>query len=65
MGNSGVGMVLGQDTIYLWVIGVIVLGLLLAYGAMKAGRLRRSEREQLDRNTQATQGREDPYKRPT
>jgi hypothetical protein len=37
----------------LWAAGIIVLGLALAYGTLKAGRLRRSERERSDRNTQA------------
>ncbi|MBI5261358.1 MAG: hypothetical protein HY852_06010 [Bradyrhizobium sp.] len=66
MSDSGIGMILGQTSVnmlYLWVIGVVVLGLLLAYGAIKAGRLRRDERAKIDRNTQAAQRREDPYKR--
>jgi hypothetical protein len=41
-----------------------VLGGILVYGVSKAGYLRRGERAQLDRNTEATQRREDPYKRP-
>ncbi|WP_024510978.1 hypothetical protein [Bradyrhizobium sp. ARR65] len=36
-----------------WAAGIIVLGLALAYAAMRAGWLRRNERERLDRNTQA------------
>jgi beta-lactamase regulating signal transducer with metallopeptidase domain len=37
----------------LWVAGVVVLGFALAYGTLKAGRLRRTERERSDRNSQA------------
>ncbi len=36
-----------------WAAGIVVLGLVLAYAAVRAGWLRRHEREQLDRNTQA------------
>ncbi len=32
---------------------IVIIGLFLAYGATRAGRLRRSERERLDRNTEA------------
>jgi hypothetical protein len=49
--------------IFVWVIGVVVLGLVLAYGIVRAGRLRRGERERLDRNTRRTQQVEDPQKR--
>ena len=67
MGDSGI-VVFGHTSVgalWLWVIGAVVLGLVLAYGAMKAGYLRRGERAQLDRNTEAVQRREDPYKRPS
>ena len=40
-------------------VGIIVLGLFLAYGTTRAGRLRRSERERLDRNTQAVRHQEE------
>ena len=49
--------------ISVWVIGVVVLGLVLAYGLRRAGRLRPREREQLDQNTRRTQQAEDPQKR--
>jgi|GEM_PF-2515008 hypothetical protein len=68
MSDSGIGMILGHGSVgmlWLWVIGVVVLGVLLAYGAMKAGYLRRDERARLDRKTEETQRREDPYKRPS
>lgn len=31
---------------------IIIVGLFIAYGSMRAGRLRRSERDRLDRNTE-------------
>ena len=68
MSDSGIGMLLGHlsaNLLWLWFIGAFVLGGVLAYGVMKAGRLRGSERAQLDRNTEARQRQEDPYKRPT
>jgi len=68
MSDSGIGMLLGQlsaNLLWLWFIGAFVLGGALVYGVMKAGHLRRSERTQLDRNTEARQRQEDPYKRPT
>ncbi len=37
--------------VVLWGIGIIILGLVLVYGVMRAGRLRRSERERIDRRT--------------
>jgi hypothetical protein len=45
MGETSLGM------LWLWFIGAGLLGLVLAYGIMRAGRLRRGERERLDRNT--------------
>jgi hypothetical protein len=50
--------------LWLWFIGAAVLGFALVYGVWRAGRLRRSERERLDRNTKTTQRSEDPQKRP-
>jgi hypothetical protein len=49
--------------LWLWVIGVVILGIIIAYGVIKAGRLSRAERERLDHNTVATQTHEDPVKR--
>ena len=67
MGNSGVGMLLGDTSVTLWMmfLGTFILGAAILYGVMKSGRLRRSERAQLDRNTEAAQRRDDPQKRPT
>ena len=50
--------------LWLWLIGAAVLGLVLAYGLLKAGHLGRGERERLDRNTKTIQRSEDPQKSP-
>jgi hypothetical protein len=53
---SGVGMNLGNTSfqlLALWFIGAAVLGIVIAYGVSRAGRLNRSERETLDRRTVA------------
>ncbi|WP_445217012.1 hypothetical protein ACKWRH_33560 [Bradyrhizobium sp. Pa8] len=66
MGNSGVGMLLGDTSaslLWLWFLSAFVLGGAILYGVMKSGRLRRSERAQLDRTTKAAQRRDDPQKR--
>jgi cytochrome c-type biogenesis protein CcmH/NrfF len=66
MGNSGVGMLLGDSSVMaLWMmfIGAFILGGTILYGVMKTGRLRRNERAQLDRNTEMAQRRDDPEKR--
>jgi hypothetical protein len=68
MSDSGIGMLLGHlsaNLLWLWFIGAFLLGAVLVYGVSKSGRLRRSERAQLDRNTQTRQRQEDPHKRPT
>ncbi|MET4631033.1 hypothetical protein ABIB83_008093 [Bradyrhizobium sp. I1.8.5] len=68
MGNSGVGMLLGDTSVTaLWMlfIGAFILGGAILYGVLKTGRLSRSESAQLDRNTEAAQRRDDPQKRPT
>jgi hypothetical protein len=52
----------GAPAIGLWVLGVVILGAALAYGAMRAGWLKPRERAQLDQNTRAQQHREDPQK---
>lgn len=65
MGNSGVGMLLGDlsvTTVWMLFIGAFILGAAILYGVLKSGRLRRSERAQLDRNTAAAQRRDDPQK---
>jgi hypothetical protein len=59
--------VLGETSyamVWLWFIGAALLGAVLAYGVMRAGNLRRSERARLDRDTVKTQQAEDPQKRP-
>lgn len=48
--------------LWLWVIGVIILAIVIAYVTMKAGRLRRAERERLDQRTAQTRRQEDPVK---
>jgi hypothetical protein len=66
MGNSGVGMLLGDvsaTALWLWFIGAFILGAAILYGVLRTGRLRRSERAQLDRNAEAAQSRYDPQKR--
>ena len=68
MSDSGIGMLLGHlsaNLLWLWFIGAFLLGGVLAYGMAKAGRLRRSERARLDRDTEALQRQEDPHKRPS
>lgn len=66
MGNSGVGMLLGDvlaTALWRWFIGAFILGAAILYGVLRTGRLRRSERAQLDRITEAAQSRDDPQKR--
>ncbi len=63
MENSGVGMLLGDTSVTaLWMmfIGGLILGGTILYGVMKTGKLRRSERAQLDRNREMAQRRDDP-----
>jgi hypothetical protein len=43
----------GAQTFWLWGAGIIILGLILAYAATRAGRLRPGERARLDQNTEA------------
>jgi len=67
MGNTGVGMLLGDLSVkgvWLMFLGAFVLGIAIWYGVRRSGDLRRSERGQLDRNTEAAQRRDDPQ-RPT
>lgn len=50
----------GAETFWAWGIGILILGLILAYAAIRAGRLRPGERARLDQNTRnafATQDR--------
>jgi hypothetical protein len=65
MGNTGVGMLLGNTSVIgVWMlfIGAFVLGGAILYGVLRTGRLSRGERAQLDRNTEAAQRRDDPQK---
>ncbi|WP_247388357.1 MULTISPECIES: hypothetical protein [unclassified Bradyrhizobium] len=66
MGNSGVGMLLGDTSatmVWMLFLGAFVLGGAILYGVIRSGHLRRSERAQLDRNTQAAQDLDDPQRR--
>jgi hypothetical protein len=45
--------------IALWGVGIVLLGLVLAYAANRAGWFSRGERRQLDQNTRVAQSRED------
>lgn len=65
MGNTGVGMLLGDLSVkgvWLLFLGAAILGIAIWYGIRRSGHLRRSERAQLDRNTEAAQRRDDPQK---
>lgn len=65
MGNSGVGMLLGDFSVkgvWLLFLGAVILGVAMWYGIRRSGHLRRSERAQLDQNTEAAQRRDDPQK---
>jgi hypothetical protein len=65
MGDSGVGMILGHlsvNLLYVWGIGIVLLGVALWYGLRRGGNLRRRERARLDANTRAAQIRDDPHK---
>ena len=65
MGNTGVGMLLGDlsvKAVWLLFLGAAVLGIAIWYGVRRSGHLRRSEQAQLDRNTEAVQRRDDAQK---
>jgi predicted RND superfamily exporter protein len=53
---------ISYSLLWLWVLGVIVLGIALAYGIHRAGRLSRSERDRLSARTAMRQQSEDPQK---
>ncbi|NPU14616.1 hypothetical protein HL667_05475 [Bradyrhizobium sp. 83012] len=44
----------GAATFWGWGIGIVILGLVLAYAATRSGRLRPGERARLDENTRAS-----------
>jgi hypothetical protein len=48
-----------SPALWLWVLGVVVLGAALAFGAVRAGWLGPRERAQLDQNTRAVRDPED------
>jgi hypothetical protein len=54
----------GFPPVFLWFVGVGVLGLALWYGVSRTGWLSRRQRAQLDANTRARQRADDPQKRP-
>ena len=54
---------ISMQMLYIWAIGIVILGAVLAYGIKKSGRLSRRETEQLDENTRLAQRRDDPKKR--
>jgi hypothetical protein len=60
-----VGDYFSAHMIYLWAAAIVLLGIVIAYGVTRSGRLSRRERRQLDENTRAAQNRDDPQKRPT
>jgi hypothetical protein len=47
---------------YILGVAIVLLGVVLAYGMMKTGRLSQRERKQLDRNALEAQRRDDPQK---
>lgn len=49
----------------LWGVGIIILAVVLVYGVMRAGRLRRSERERIDQRTIELQRAEQQAERST
>ncbi|CCE07542.1 conserved hypothetical protein [Bradyrhizobium sp. STM 3843] len=53
----------GAETFWGWGIGIIILGLVLAYAAIRAGRLRPAERARLDQNTRDTFAAQDRMER--
>jgi hypothetical protein len=48
-----------SPALWLWVLGVVILGAALAYGAVHAGWLKPRERAQLDQTTRARRDPED------
>jgi len=55
----------GAATFWGWGIGIVILGLILAYAAMRSGRLRPGERARLDENTQVNMAAHDAAERNT
>jgi hypothetical protein len=60
-----VGDYYSAHMIYIWAAAIVLLGIVIAYGVTRSGRLSRRERRQLDENTRVAQNRDDPQKRPT
>ncbi|CCD98063.1 hypothetical protein [Bradyrhizobium sp. STM 3809] len=55
----------GVTTFWGWGIGIVILGLLLAYAATRSGRLRPGERARLDEKTHASLAAHDQSERAT
>ncbi|MGJ4928380.1 hypothetical protein ACQR1I_15370 [Bradyrhizobium sp. HKCCYLS2038] len=55
----------GAATFWGWGLGIVILGLVLAFAATRAGRLRPGERAQLDENTRASLAAHDRAERGT
>jgi hypothetical protein len=53
----------GAATFWGWGIGIVVLGIILAYAATRSGRLRPGERARLDENTRASMAAHDRAER--
>jgi len=53
----------GAATFWGWGIGIVILGLILAYAATRSGRLRPGERARLDENTRANMAAHDRAER--
>jgi hypothetical protein len=47
-------------TLIAWQLGIVVLGMVIAYGVMKAGRLSRNEGEKVDQAAVAARIGQDP-----
>jgi hypothetical protein len=59
---GNVGDPVSYTLVGLWFIGAVILGVGIAYGVVRAGRLRRAERRRLDQATGAVQREEDSQK---
>jgi len=53
----------GAATFWGWGIGIVILGVILAYAATRSGRLRPGERARLDENTRASMAAHDQAER--
>lgn len=53
----------GFPHIFAWFLGALILGCVLMYGVVRAGKLKWGERQQLDQATNQRQRSEDPQRR--